>query len=440
MSETLQDQRPKLRSCQTVRVERRALFNGSRWTIPIVVLSALFLYLQVFILPATPRVASGDQAIYLHHAVRMLEGEMIYRDYDHFTLPGTDVVYVALFKLFGVRAWIPQAMLIVLGVSTVYLVIFISRKLMSGTAAFLPGLLFITLLFTGYLDGTHHWYSTVATTAALAVLLEERSVGRLVWAGILLGVATFFTQSMVLLPFGFALFLLWERRRESRTWSLLLKKEVSLLASFMATITACLAYFVWTVGLKQLLYYTVVFVVKYYPADWFNTWRVYLTAFALVHAIVPMVYLLFCATYVLKSRKESDELWNRLMLVNFTGLFLFLTVASAPAYSRLYAVSPPALVLLVWFLDSPRKVERTMLRLLWVMVFVMAIVRPLVTQIRWKAYLDLPTGRTAFFEPVLYEKTKWIADRTRRSANVVRSSAAECESCSFSSPHGLHQT
>src|ERR1017187_6024553 len=145
-----------------------------------------------------------------------------------------------------------------------------------------------------------------------------------------------------------------------------------------------LAYFVWTVGLKQLLYYTVVFVVKYYPADWFNTWRVYLTgrpslhvwtawpdlpAFALVHAIVPMVYLLFCATYVLKSRKESDELWNRLMLVNFTGLFLFLTVASAPAYSRLYAVSPPALVLLVWFLDSPRKVERTMLRLLLVLVF-----------------------------------------------------------------------
>ena len=428
MSETRQDQRPKLRSCQTIRVERWPLFNGSQWMIPVVLLSALFLYLQVFILPATPRAATGDQAIYLHHAVRMLEGEMIYRDYDHFTLPGTDVVYVALFKLFGVRAWIPQAMLIVLGASTVYLIIFISRKLLSGTSVFLPGLLFITLLFTGYLDATHHWYSTVATTAALAVLLEERSVGRLVWAGILLGVATFFTQSMALLPFGFALFLLWEHRREGQTWSLLLNKEASLLASFIATITACLAYFVWKVGLKRLLYYTVVFVVKYYPADWFNTWRVYLTrppslhvwtawpdlpAFALAHAIVPMVYLFFCATYVRKSRKESDELWNRLMLVNFTGLFLFLTVASAPAYSRLYAVSPPALVLLVWFLDSPRKVERTLLRLLWVTVFVMAIVRPLVTQIRWKAYLDLPTGRTAFVESVLYEKTKWIADRTR---------------------------
>ena len=126
-----------------------------------------------------------------------------------------------------------------------------------------------------------------------------------------------------------------------------------------------------------------------------------------------MVYLLFCATYVLKSRKESDELWNRLMLVNFTGLFLFLTVASAPAYSRLYAVSPPALVLLVWLLDSPRKVERTLLRLLWVTVFVMAIVRPLVTQIRWKGIPGPAHGAHGLFESVIYEKTKWLADRTR---------------------------
>src|ERR1700730_6012660 len=145
MSETRQDQRPKLRSCQTIRVERWPLFNGSQWMIPVVLLSALFLYLQVFILPATPRAATGDQAIYLHHAVRMLEGEMIYRDYDHFTLPGTDVVYMTLFKLFGVRAWIPQAMLMVLGTSMLALVSFISRRLISGMSYLLPGLLFVAL-------------------------------------------------------------------------------------------------------------------------------------------------------------------------------------------------------------------------------------------------------------------------------------------------------
>lgn len=427
MRELLQDS-PTRTDRQSVRVEQAPPLTESRWLTPIVLLwSCLFLYLQVFILPSTPRLASGDQAIYLHHAVRMLDGEMIYRDYDHFTLPGTDVVYMTLFKIFGVRAWIPQAMLIVLGTSMLCLLIFISRTLLSGAAAYLPGLLFITLPFTSYLDATHHWFSTVATTAALAVLLQERSPARLMWAGVLLGIATLFTQSMALLAVGFAVFLLWERRHESQTWRLLLKKEIFLLASFLATIIACLAHFIRAVGLKQLLYYTVVFVAKYYPADWFNNWRVYLTgrprlhdwptwfdlpAFALIHFIVPFAYILFFVSYALKKKSRSDELWNWLMLVSFTGLFLFLSVASAPAYSRLYAVSAPALVLLVWFLNSSHKIERALLRFLWMTVFVLAIARPLVSQIRWKAFLDLPTGRTAFFEPVLYEKCKWMSERT----------------------------
>ena len=78
--------------------------------------SGIFLYLQLFVFPATPRVAVGDQSIYLHNAERMYAGQLIYRDYDTFTLPGTDMLYVALFRLFGVRAWIPQMMLLLVGV------------------------------------------------------------------------------------------------------------------------------------------------------------------------------------------------------------------------------------------------------------------------------------------------------------------------------------
>jgi len=357
----------------------------------------------------------------------MLDGEMIYRDYDHFTFPGTDVLYAALFKCFGVRAWIPQAMLVVLGASMVWLIIFISRKLVSGTAAYLPALLFITLPFSSYLDATHHWYSLVATTAALAILLEERTPARLVSAGVFVGVATFFTQSMALLAVGFALFLLWERARESQNWRVLLKREVCLLAGFLATISACLAYFVWAVGPGKVFYYAVTFVAKYYPADWFNNWRVYLSgrpqlhawttwfdlpAFVLIHLMVPFVYILFLV-YAVRSRKQHPEdLWRRLILVNVTGLFLFVTVASAPAYSRLYVVSPPALVILVWLIDSSAKVPRSVLRLTWATVLIMLMARPLVAEIRWKAYLDLPTGRTAFFDPLLYEKCKWMSQRT----------------------------
>jgi hypothetical protein len=401
--------------------------SSPRLTFLVVALSCIFVYFQVFVLPSTPRVASGDQAIYLHDATRMLNGEIIYRDYDHFTFPGTDVVYAALFKCFGVRAWIPQAMLVVLGTSMVWLIIFVSQKLISGSSAYLPALLFITLPFSSYLDATHHWFSLVATMAALAILLEARTPTRLAWAGALVGIATFFTQSMALLIVGFAVFLLWERVRTSEAWLELLGKEASLGAGFLATIAACLAYFVWTVGARQIFYYTVTFVAKYYPSDWFNNWRVYLTgrpqlhawatwfdgpAFVLIHLIVPLVYVVFFVVYAVKMRKQPSPVTRRLVLVNIAGLFLFLTIASAPAYSRLYAVSPPALVILVWLLKSFPGGSRALLKAAWVAVFIMLMARPLLMQVRWKAYLDLPTGRTAFYDPLLYEKCKWMSERT----------------------------
>src|SRR5579863_1197843 len=127
------------------------------WLVPCVLLaSGLFLYLQVFVLPATPRAAIGDQSLYLHNAARMYDGQLIYRDFDYFTLPGTDVLYLGLFELFGIRTWIPQMLLLVVGIATMWLSITIASKVMTGPAVFLPGFLFLTLPYASYLDATHH--------------------------------------------------------------------------------------------------------------------------------------------------------------------------------------------------------------------------------------------------------------------------------------------
>src|ERR1700730_12919052 len=99
-----------------------------RWWLAILA-CCIFVYLSVVVLLHSPHVATGDLAVCLHNAVRMLHGQLIFRDYDHFTLPGTDVLYMALFKLFGIRAWIPQAMLVLIGVLLACLSFVISRQL-----------------------------------------------------------------------------------------------------------------------------------------------------------------------------------------------------------------------------------------------------------------------------------------------------------------------
>jgi len=388
-----------------------------------ILLSGVFLYLQVYSLPSTPRFASGDQAIYLYHGTRMLDGELIYRDYDHFTFPGTDVLYMSLFRLFGVRMCIPQAMLVVVGVSLVWLLTLISREVLTGWTCFLPALLFVSLPFSSYLDATHHWYSTVATTGAVAVLMKRRTLARLAGAGVLLGIAVFFTQSMALVLVGIAVFLAWEHRQELEPGHLLMKKESALVISFAATVAACVAYFVAKVGVRRMFYSTVVFVVKYYPADWFNNWRVYLTgrphlhdprswidipAFALIHLIIPWVYVLFFLWPGAKPAATEDR--KRLTLLAFAGISLFLSVASAPANIRLYAVGYPGLVLLVWILCSWQP-GRKLIPLLWTTVLILAIARPLLMQLRSKTFLDLPTGRTAFVQPAFYDECRWLLAR-----------------------------
>ncbi len=154
--------------------------KAKRWLVLVFLLAcATFLFLQTFILLHVPRIASGDQGIHLSLAARMLDGQVMYRDFDHFPLPGTDVLYFAIFKLVGVRAWIAPSMLILIGVTIAWLSINISRKLMTGPIVFLPGLLFITLPFSGFLDATHQWYSALFGTASLAVAIEKRSTLRL---------------------------------------------------------------------------------------------------------------------------------------------------------------------------------------------------------------------------------------------------------------------
>src|SRR5205814_8088124 len=121
----------------------------------------VFLYLAVFIPPAAPIYLPGDASVYLLNAQRMLEGESIYRDFFQHTLPGTELFYLALFKLIGPRIWIPNATLIVLGLGLTALVVYVSRKVLTGWTAFLLAVLFLAFAYWQWLVPRAHWFSTL---------------------------------------------------------------------------------------------------------------------------------------------------------------------------------------------------------------------------------------------------------------------------------------
>ncbi len=76
------------------------------WPLVLLLLgAATYLYFNLFSPFRTPILLGGDQVYFWTYAERMLDGERIYRDFFQFTPPGTDLVYLGLFKLFGPSVW-----------------------------------------------------------------------------------------------------------------------------------------------------------------------------------------------------------------------------------------------------------------------------------------------------------------------------------------------
>lgn len=399
-----------------------------RWLVPG---AAVFVASLLFTPNGATIFLPGDVRIYLLNAARMEQGQVIYRDFFQFTSPGTELVYLALFKVFGQRAWIPNVTLLVLGLSLFWLSVVISRTLISGWAVFLPGTLLLTVSLYHGLDPSHQWFSVLAVMAAAASLTENRAPPRMALAGVLCGLASFFTLPRGLLAaLGFAIFLVWERRRNPEG-SGLLGSELSLAASYLVTVFGTNAYFVWKAGLSRFIESTIIFGVRYYQADaQGNTLRTYLAAppslhpwyglpwvaeYLVIHVLLPGVYLLFALRYWREGRRRPELPWDRLMLIGIAGMALFVSVAPAPSYFRLCVVSLPALILFAWLLTRPGRPERVVTWLTWALALLMAVADVQQVQRHASPSIDLASGRTAFLQPALYEQFQWLSAHTRPS-------------------------
>lgn len=386
------------------------------------------LYLDAFIFPHTP-IYQGDTApIYLLESTKMLQGQVIYRDFFQFTLPGTQVFYLLLFKLFGVRAWIPSATWVLLGIGLAWTCVAISKQLLSGASVYLPSLLFLGLGYATERDPTHHWFSTLACMAAITILMPRRTPARLVAAGALCALATLFTQSRGIVAIaGFAIFLLWECRAKRQGWGWLFKAGMYLLTPFLATTVPVLAYLAWKVGPGLFFNSTAVFLMKYWSKWFWGTIYVYgadlpdvplwleapaLLVWLFLHLLLPSVYVLFFVQHRRRARTHREEPWDRAMLIAIMGFFLFLGIAFSPIWLRLISVVPPAMILFVWLIQSQAKQPRALMRLAWACGLLALASQTIIVQTGWKGYLNSPTGRAALLDPARYAKYRWILEHT----------------------------
>lgn len=403
----------------------------------LVLASSLYLYCFTFFPPFLPVFyGQSDSDIYLAHAQRMYEGELIYRDFFEFLTPGATLVNLLFFKLFGLRAWIPNLLIVLLGAGLVWVGVAISRKLMSPGVALLPGALFLVDARYYFYDPGHHWYSSLAVLAGIAVLIERRTLMRIAAAGCFCGLSACFTQTRGLVAaVGFVVFLWWDSRQRQTGRRDFFRNMAWFVAGFAAILLLVNGYFIWKAGPARFFWCTVVYVLKYYPrqADW-NSILVFPANLhggaAAPHSLrlyeniaktffdvaaAPCICILVLARYLWRAGKKSWADWDRPVLVAIVGLFLFLSMASAPAPSRILPGSLPGFILLGWLLDSRGKLARSFWALCTVGVLAAATFSVTRSRPNEIGVLTTAQGKMGFSEDgdYVFSEYQWVQQHTQ---------------------------
>lgn len=388
----------------------------------------LFLYLRTFLFSGVPFAANGDQMLFFARSLHVLHGWVLYRDIFELVTPGTDLLYAAIFGIFGVHAWVIQACGLVFGVATFAVMTQIARRILQGPLVLLPGTLFLVFDFNSALDMTHHWYSTLAVLGAVSVLMGRLSSGRIVCASLLCALATLFTQTQGALAFAALLaYLVWFGHSSGETRR---QRFVTFVLPFGVTLLGVLGYYAYRSGWNTFFFDLIEFPMRYLSSDEVNSPRTYLHQFPPVHSLgdlfrsVPFIFIYAVVPYAYvagfyrlwrNGNKMPVDIRQRLLLLHFAGLGLFLAVANAPRFFRLCTVAPPAILVCVWLLSERGLAQKCVRSLLWVTAVVFAIVLPLRRQTQWHGVLDLPIGRTAFFDRQDFDEFQWLAQRTQPS-------------------------
>jgi hypothetical protein len=383
---------------------------------------AAYLGLRTFVFPATPVLLGGDQAFFWMYAERMLRGERVYLDFFQFTPPGTDLVFLAAFKVLGPRIWVTNAIVVAVGTALGGVCFRVARHMMDDGLAALATALFTVLVFGQPLGATHHWFSVLAVMIAIPIVTSSSNERRFVAAGALLGIASFFTQTHGAAALAaFLTFGVWQAQKQRISLDRSIRRAALLLGAFAVTLLAASGYFLANAGAANL--WSILFSYAWHrmgaspftaglglpeaPTGRALRW---LAPYLLVYAIVPAGYAL-TATSCWQERPEYHAERQRTSLLTWlVGVALLLEVAMGLSWLRLFAVSMPGIILFVSAIGRVGRWRRPLLGIAWLGVLGLGCALVRSTYRHHALAIDFPGGRAAT-DGSNRDKLLWIGER-----------------------------
>lgn len=213
-----------------------------------------------------------DAWIALYGAKRILEGQLLYKNFFDFVTPGTDYLLADMFYLFGVKLSVARITLAATNTLSVAIVVFIAFSVIKNRAlsVLLPLLAAIYASYNYYVS--HHWFillPVILTLFSGIMNIKEQSTKAQKWffTGLATAGAFLFIQSIGLTLFGMiVLFIIWYygfpslfvkgAGYPSRTWvgGILLKSEMYYISGFLIPIIFVVVIFALSGSLSAFIY------------------------------------------------------------------------------------------------------------------------------------------------------------------------------------------
>lgn len=295
-----------------------------------VVLALLLGASTIAYLAALPRAEVGlDEATYLKEALRLLRGEVLYRDVFDLTTPGWMYLMALLFKIFGATFGTARVTAAVIQAATA-LAVFATCRTVGVRREIALALVVLCVLSAqvNYPVASQHWLVTLLSSMMLLTYLRRgHTRGGIFATGVIIGVLISVHQQRGLsLALGAAMFVatdvLLERRSDRPFVRTLVQRGFTLAAGALAIVGPMLAFIVWQAGFQPVWRGLVVFpLVDYRQAarcPWGYEWAPYYLPAEILKRL-PVVFLLSALQIAVLWRRHAPQRRTLLILVVHCG-------------------------------------------------------------------------------------------------------------------------
>lgn len=120
-------------------------------------------------------IADPDEGMLWSAAMKIAEGQVMYRDFFEFWTPGAVYVLGWLFNIFGFNIWVSRAVYVVLSMTIYILLYLVLKQTRFGLAVRLISVLLFFAITSTHLALNHHWFGIAGLLASLYFLLQHFS-------------------------------------------------------------------------------------------------------------------------------------------------------------------------------------------------------------------------------------------------------------------------